>query len=177
MHDATTTFKFGKQDNLRDISVVYLSDEISLMWFRTTMTIASGNPESKILRVKFTHGGSGSWSDERTPKTKNPNLLKLTLTLPAKMQTKDPKVTEKILFWDKDNAEAPEHYKNIDLDMPTMNMDLKGLDYFLTTNLLLPGAHLFIADDPSGKRGANFGLFMPRDVLLTGQVATEIKGV
>ncbi|KAL2063763.1 hypothetical protein VTL71DRAFT_5568 [Oculimacula yallundae] len=177
MKDDDTIFQFGKKDGWSHVDVSYMSGEQKLRWYRQHFQLAGVSPpESKELRLKFGHGGTGSWSDDRTPATKTPNLLKLAFKLDDKFHTKDPKVTEKVFFWDVDDAEAPQHYKNIEIGMPKIDFDMGGLDYFLTTNLLLPGAHLFIADDPTGKKGPNFGLFMPRDVILTGEVATEIKG-
>jgi hypothetical protein len=178
MHDEDTVFNLGKQDAFRDIGLAYVSDTQNLGWYHyTALTLSASVPDQKKVSVKFAHGGSAQWTDDRTPNTKTPNMLKLQFTLPAKFQTKDKSVTEKILFWDKDNADAPDQYKDIDISLPTLDFKLSGLDYFLTTNLILPGAQVFIADEPSGKKGANFGLFMPRDVILTGQVATDLKEV
>lgn len=44
------------------------------------------------------------------------------------------------------------------------------LDYFLTTNLLCPGKHLFKADAIGAS--TNKGLALPHDFILTGEIST-----
>lgn len=179
MHDEDTTFTFGKQDPFRDISISYLSGTQNLNWGQVIAQPGITNTVAGITTsLKFFHGGSAIWTDDRTPGTKTPNMLKLQFTLPANFEIKDKNSTEKILLlFNLEGAEPPEKYKEIDIALPTIDFNLRALDYFLTTNLILPGAHLFIADEPSGKEGAEHGLYMPRDVLLTGKVAKELVNV
>ena len=172
MHDEDTVFQFGKQDMPQDISVAYLSGTQNLQWMKLSLTIVSlSTPDSKNVSLKFAHSGAASWADDRTPGTTTPNMLKLQFRLPEYFQVKDETVTEKVLFWDT-SADRPEHYGVISVPLPSLDMSLPGLDYFLTTNLILPGAHLFIADPVDDQTN---GLFVPRDVLLTGQVAQDVK--
>ncbi|KAL6718462.1 hypothetical protein ACLMJK_004553 [Lecanora helva] len=177
MHDEDTTFSFGNQNNYREISIKYLSGVQNLSWYNQVMTVSPTPPQFKTTSLKFSHGGSAKWIDDRTQGTKTPNLLKLQFSLPSKFEIKDKSSTEKILFWDKNNAQPPDQYKDIDISLPPIDFNLRALDYFLTTNLVLPGAQLFIADEPSGKAGQDYGLFMPRDVILTGKVAKDLVKV
>ncbi|MCJ1281789.1 hypothetical protein MMC26_001112 [Xylographa opegraphella] len=175
MHDKETTFHFGKPQSSSAVTVDYDSGVVQTSWFLTSVSLGNSRVDSKTIRMRFTHGGSAAWQDGRLET--NPNLLKLKFTMPTKFTVKDKDATGKFLFWDVEHVDLPEPYKNVDVDLPTMNFDLKGLDYFLTTNLVLPGARLFIADDPTSKSGDAHGLFVPRDTLLTGKIATELKAV
>ena len=59
---------------------------------------------------------------------------------------------------------------------PSFSADFKPLNYFLATNLLLPGAHLFVQDPPVPSTPTdNKGVAMPRDTILTGQIAKRIE--
>ena len=49
---------------------------------------------------------------------------------------------------------------------------MNTLEYFLATNLLYPGKHIFKADSPSSK-GIGKGLALPHDLILTGQVKLD----
>ncbi|KAK6544733.1 hypothetical protein TWF694_001418 [Orbilia ellipsospora] len=68
--------------------------------------------------------------------------------------------------WGGKENEVPAVYKSITVKVPQMNLDLPGIDYFLTTNLLLPGARLFKAKDPQRN------LATPRDLILLGDIAS-----
>lgn len=57
-----------------------------------------------------------------------------------------------------------------------MGAELAPLNYFLATNLLFPGKHVFFADNPVPKaKGDQNGLAMPRDTIITGQIASKIE--
>ncbi|KAF5855744.1 hypothetical protein ETB97_008553 [Aspergillus alliaceus] len=51
----------------------------------------------------------------------------------------------------------------VDIDVP-----MADLDYFLTSNLLFSGQHIFIADSPKPDSNYDHGLAVPRGLILTG---------
>lgn len=57
----------------------------------------------------------------------------------------------------------------VDIDIP-----MADLDYFPTTNLLFSGQHIFIADSPKPDSNSDHGVAVPRDLILTGQVAEKV---
>ena len=182
MHDENTTFNLGKENAYRDISISYLSGVQTLSWYYLVASVGISPPDTIKTTLKFSHGGSAKWTDDRgtassSSNTKNPNLLKLQFSLPAKFDIKSKNSTGNNSFWDKNDVDPPEKYKDIQVSLPNIDFNLRALDYFLTTNLILPGAQLFIADEPSGKAGDNYGLFMPRDTILTGKVAKDLVQV
>ncbi|KAK6815970.1 hypothetical protein RU639_008987 [Aspergillus parasiticus] len=64
---------------------------------------------------------------------------------------------------------VPEGWSKVNPPVPKLDLKMKALDYFLTTNLLLPGKHVFNAHNPSDATKAT-GLAVPRDLILTGDV-------
>ena len=130
---------------------------------------------SKTVQMRFPHDGSASWQNGRL--YTNQNLLKLKSSIPSKFEVKDKDATGRFLFWDVEHVDLPEPYSDINIDLPTMNFPFKCLDYFLTTNLVLPNAPISIADEPTSKSGDAHRLFIPRDMLLMGKIATELKAV
>ena len=53
---------------------------------------------------------------------------------------------------------------NLSIAVPPFSLDLGAIDFFLTTNLLLPGQHIFKL------RAVPDNLYFPRDILLQGDV-------
>ncbi|KAF3040476.1 hypothetical protein E8E12_005074 [Didymella heteroderae] len=166
MHATDTEFTLTK-DGPSALEVKYDSGVQTLSWFRTTIT--GGIPEDKKVRLRFKHGGKANWVEVNNEK--RPNLLKLSFDMPKQFEVTDKDATGKILFWDIDHVEIPEPYKDVSVSLTEMDFDLRGLDYFLTTNLILPGAKMFIADQTKPDDSKTHGLFVPRDVLLTGKIA------
>ncbi|KAL2815225.1 hypothetical protein BDW59DRAFT_166898 [Aspergillus cavernicola] len=72
------------------------------------------------------------------------------------------------------SGQLPSHYEKLTM---TLDLDIAmgNLDYFLTTNLLFPGKHIFIADPPTPNINYDHGLAVPRDLILTGQVTDKLR--
>jgi hypothetical protein len=58
---------------------------------------------------------------------------------------------------------VPDFYKDLDLKIADINLEIPNLNFFATTNLLSPGAHVIHIDSGSG-------IQTPHDFLLVGQV-------
>lgn len=67
-------------------------------------------------------------------------------------------------------SEAPKHYTRLEVPSPKINMEMKALEYFLTTNLLFPGKHVFHAHALTAENKDKKGLAVPRDLILTGDI-------
>lgn len=119
-------------------------------------------------------GGTGHWvgpSDEE--KKKNPNLIKLDISM-DKAFTILPTSASQFSWFGSSREHVPDELKKVSINVPAMDLNLGGLDYFLTTNLILPGSNVFMADSPKSEKGCTYGLAMPRDCILTGTVADSL---
>ncbi len=55
---------------------------------------------------------------------------------------------------------------------PDIDLNMDPLDYFLTTNLLLAGQHVFKSDDLD-ENSSSKGLAIPHELILTGDIKTS----
>ncbi|KAJ9105057.1 hypothetical protein QFC19_003689 [Naganishia cerealis] len=71
-------------------------------------------------------------------------------------------------IWEKiasgDGPGVPDGWKYLKVTISPLSLNFGGLDYFLATNLLFPGEHVFNADP------ITTGLHIPRDTLITGNL-------
>ncbi|KAJ9115814.1 hypothetical protein QFC22_004955 [Naganishia vaughanmartiniae] len=86
-----------------------------------------------------------------------PKLIKTTAS-----PSSDRSVWDKITMGETPNV--PDAWNGLKITAPAITLDFGGLDYFLGTNLLFPGAHIFKADPVAT------GFYIPRDTLITGNL-------
>lgn len=117
--------------------------------------------KSGAVDAKFSITGTASWG--RGPKPElYPNQLQLLFTFASQLGiTIEAKKQEWWkLFFGGTNA-LPPHARGINPSAPAISVDMTPMDYFLTTNLLFPGEHIFHVDDPSQTTDMQ-GLMTPR---------------
>ncbi|CAK7229216.1 hypothetical protein SCUCBS95973_007146 [Sporothrix curviconia] len=142
---------------------------------RTTPDDYERSPSSRRSsgRITFKYGGHGAWTASKDP-AHHPNQLGVSWALDAQLTSVAE--ADQPDFWDSFFGgmvgEVPPKYRNLTLTAPTLDLTLTPLDYFLTTNLLLPGQHVFLADAPVADSSTS-GIAAPRDVILTGRVAVN----
>ncbi|KAF3921112.1 hypothetical protein AA313_de0209872 [Arthrobotrys entomopaga] len=115
------------------------------------------------LDVKFKFNAQGSW-------TVNDNKIALKFAVP-KTFSADPKPQDPSFwkrFWNTQNSLYTSVFNSIAPPVPDINISFKDLDYFLTTNVLFPGKNVFKVRDSSEK------LFVPRDLVILGQIAQNL---
>ncbi|KAF5544644.1 hypothetical protein FMEXI_6473 [Fusarium mexicanum] len=154
-------------------------DPFSLSWSSSTKTIKSKSHQSGSMQgqrppsqysscsATFSYAGTGQWKGSSDP-IKHPNQLGVEWALDQSLSIKIQ--PEKPNWWEIYNGkvgDVPSNYKDIRPKAPSLNLSLKPLDYFLTTNLLFPGQKIFIADE------VEYSLSTPRDTLLTGNIAVN----
>ncbi|KAH6689665.1 hypothetical protein F5X68DRAFT_230281 [Plectosphaerella plurivora] len=148
----------------------------SLSWTSDTKTINcdewyhSQDMKTSSCDVSFSLQGSGQWVPSND--NEHPNRLGITTNFDeyfkVKVTPKEPS------FWERFGGQVggiPEKYRNVQAKAPIANLRLDYLDYFLTTNLLLPGQRVFVADAPApATASVQAGIATPRDTILTGNV-------
>lgn len=66
------------------------------------------------------------------------------------------------------------HYKKLEVPAPGIKLEMKALDYFLTTNILFPGNQVFHAHQlTEANKKLGLGLAFPRDLILTGDIKSN----
>ncbi|PLN82659.1 hypothetical protein BDW42DRAFT_192863 [Aspergillus taichungensis] len=109
------------------------------------------------------------------PGDTSPNLLNLKFTEHDRYGVKTE--AQQPTFWEEwlmgGSGELPDFYRNLSAPRPNIDLTMHALDYFLTTNVFLPGQHIFKAHSPVADASKSKGLAFPRDLILTGDVATE----
>ncbi|GAB1208470.1 hypothetical protein APSETT445_007220 [Aspergillus pseudonomiae] len=151
------------------VKVSYTSlPQKNLEWVEGTST-DSGIPHG-MFDLTFRLNISGSWTKGSDPK--QPNILEVEFT---KNNTFDVEANgKKPGFFDwMGFQQVPDFYSKLKVNV-NKDLQMGRLDYFLTTNLLFPGKHVFIADSPLVDATKNHGLMVPRDVILTGKVAESL---
>ncbi|KAB8232029.1 uncharacterized protein BDW43DRAFT_281371 [Aspergillus alliaceus] len=116
------------------------------------------------MYIKFKWNGTGLWQDRKDPSHPNrigvkfENTNAWILGVPGKIPPWwRPSSPEELLdYYDK-------LMMTVDIDVP-----MADLDYFLTSNLLFSGQHIFIADSPKPDSNYDHGLAVPRGLILTG---------
>ncbi|KAJ6261080.1 hypothetical protein Dda_3745 [Drechslerella dactyloides] len=72
--------------------------------------------------------------------------------------------------------DVPDVWKSIQVNIPVRVVSFPSVNYFLVTNILLPGQHIFNADnivaDVSNGKAITSGFAMPWDMILTGGIAS-----
>ncbi|KAG8670828.1 hypothetical protein FPOAC2_04131 [Fusarium poae] len=129
----------------------------------------------------FTWGSKGTWQGGNE---KFPNSLQLDFQhkpmYDVKMKGHDMKsLPAKFLnglLGIEERDKIPHHYSKMEIPRPDANLEMKGLDYFLTTHLLFPGKQVFFPHDLNDKNKAKgMGMAIPRDVILTGDIRSSFK--
>lgn len=158
----------------------------NLSWTSNTKTVKSnewvpnasghgGSYSYSSCQAYFTYNGTGQWRGSTDP-VHHPNQLGMNWTLDSTLSTHI--TADKPDFWDTiggKKGEIPGKYRDLKPSAPQLDLTLKPLDYFLTTNLLLPGQHAFHADNPvPASANVQAGIATPRDTILTGNVATNM---
>ncbi|KAE8365761.1 hypothetical protein BDV27DRAFT_156643 [Aspergillus caelatus] len=128
-------------------------------------TLASGN-----VTLTFTWNAVGSWSGGTAA---HPNLLQLDFK--GDNEYKTIQTADKPTFWLSwmGGLNYPSFYDNIRAPKPNIDLSMDALDYFLTTNVFFPGKEIFKAHSPIAGADRSTGLAVPRDLILTGDVASD----
>lgn len=133
-------------------------------------------PRYGSCRLTFSWKGTGQWR-ESADKSAHPNLLGMDFTFNNRFDVKVD--AESMGFFKRlvgGSDAIPPEYKELQVTAPKLNFEIKSLDYFLTTNVLLPGHHIFVADPPvPAEEQSGSGLTTPRDTVLTGRLATSLE--
>jgi hypothetical protein len=152
------------------------SSEQVMKWHEHDVTYAAGEvvpiDDYGTARATFSLKGQGHWVGP-SDHAKAPNEIGLQLKLDNHFSTTI--TTDRVSWWAElfgGSSSLPDEYK--DLSPPAPNFDIKiALNYFLTTNLILPGMWLFNADDPVGVDD-NHGFALPQDAILTGKINDQL---
>ncbi|KAK3384674.1 hypothetical protein B0T24DRAFT_689968 [Lasiosphaeria ovina] len=132
----------------------------------------SGDDHTGTTDITFSFNGEGAWVNNTDG---NADILNFAWTLPDGFNIDAVPEKKDLNWWDRiwsdwDNG-VPSDLKNLKFSLPSLS-SVNSINYFLTTNLLLPGHHVF-APDPLQAQTVNDqkGISIPYDVLLTGSVA------
>ncbi|OIW32925.1 hypothetical protein CONLIGDRAFT_666337 [Coniochaeta ligniaria NRRL 30616] len=146
------------------VTTEWKSKEIRLCWSYHHDSIFKDltTNERGAAKLTFSLYGNGTWTGVG-------NNLGIYITHPASFGT--PKTEFDGGPWEKVlngfSGKVPDEYTKLNPAVPSLDFNFSALDYFLTTNLVLPGATLFNADKPDGN-----GLGVPRDTVVAGTIAT-----
>ncbi|KAE8131252.1 hypothetical protein BDV38DRAFT_276117 [Aspergillus pseudotamarii] len=167
-----TSISFSSDINSKAHKISYTSDEQHVDWSYYTTTVGMNGERWMVehhgtTNLVFGWTATGSWKDRKT--TGHPNMLGLEWTGDKDWTiTKSAKDQE---WWEVitgGSTNIPENLQNLTVPRPNVDLEMNTLDYFLTTNLLYPGKHIFNADDPSSA-STDKGLALPHDLILTGE--------
>jgi len=154
------------------LSLEYSSPEQTMNWSYThwagsDMTMHKKTDRGTVFAT-FSLQGHGQWRGSSDPQ-KRPNELGLQIEFNDKFKfTARP--DSKSWFETNKSDKVPYQLNSIATPSPHFSVDI-AMDYFLTTNILLPGQYVFKADNPVAPSGqADHGLAMPRDTILTGKI-------
>ncbi|GKT82048.1 hypothetical protein ColTof4_14471 [Colletotrichum tofieldiae] len=178
LSDTLSTFTINGEravSSQKAVDIIYKSESKRMEW-RTKNWNQGANGggvfsnEKGVCNITFTYTVEGQWTSGDP--TKSPNQLGFKFTFGNTLKTTA--TSDAASGWEKvfgKSDSVPEEYKNLAPTAPVLKIELKNLDYFLATNLLLPGQHIFHAHAPAaGSSDSNSGLASPRDVLLTGDI-------
>ncbi|EWY79788.1 hypothetical protein FOYG_17078 [Fusarium oxysporum NRRL 32931] len=158
------------------ISIAYASNRQDINWNSSyDSEDADGNPfpvrHSGTVGATFTLKGAGQWTQSSDP-VNAPNQLGLALTFDKTFGVStygEPQSGWDQWFSGKSEA-VPDAFQNINPQAPNFQAQIY-MDYFLTTNLILPGQYVFKADNPVAMSStSDHGLATPRDTILTAQM-------
>jgi hypothetical protein len=152
------------------VNISYTSETQRMNW-GSSVTIG-GNPtsdEGGVVNAVFSFTGTARWGRGPNPEL-YPNQLQLLFSFGSHLGVKvDP---QKYSWWEQifgAKNSLPPSARDIRPAAPVISVDMTPMDYFLTTNLLFPGEHIFHIDDPSQTTEMQ-GLMTPRDTILTGMI-------
>lgn len=164
-----TTISFDSGINSKSNEIKYTSARQRVKWEdRESGAFQRGYIRDGTTNLEFVWTAKGSWKDKKT--AEHPNLLGLDWTGDKDWTIN--KGAEEQEWWERifgGSTAIPEHLRNLKVPSPNMKLEMNTLDYFLTTNLLYPGKHIFNADDPSSD-STDKGLALPHDLILTGEI-------
>ncbi|KAH8689860.1 hypothetical protein BGW36DRAFT_432825 [Talaromyces proteolyticus] len=149
------------------VTLSYESDRLQSEWYSDTGT--GGHIPYNDMYFNFEWAGTGKWEAAEGDK---PNKIRLRFENTNEWIVKVS--GSKPPWWIPDEPDRlPNVYEKlvmkVDIDIP-----IAELDYFLTTNLLFPGQHVFKAHAPYTKGDDHKGLAVPRDLILTGDVNDKL---
>ncbi|KAL3468736.1 hypothetical protein BJX99DRAFT_242816 [Aspergillus californicus] len=148
------------------ITLTYKSDVKKVKWTRSRFDGQSYSNKSGDVNLQFGLNGVGWWEGG--------DRNQIHLNFRRNNDIRVDASAEKPPWWaPAGSGQLPSHYKKLTM---TLDLDIAigSLDYFLTTNLLFPGQHVFIADSPTPDADNNHGLAVPRDLILTGQITDKL---
>lgn len=147
------------------VAVTYKSDKKKVNWYQRTSGPNFHNLKQGVVDLEFALDGVGWW--------KGGGRNQIHLNFRRDNDIKVHATAAKPPWW-AGSGQLPPHYEKLTM---TLDLDIAmgSLDYFLTTNLLFPGQHVFIADSPTPDADYNHGLGVPRDMILTGQVTGKVE--
>jgi hypothetical protein len=152
-------------------SLNWTSYEQALHW-KVLFGVAHVLDSQGTTRVTFQFNGSASWKAPLaiTP-SESPNLISLgPFTHDECFSTVI--TQDSVDAWqnirNKTSLVDPPSFTGTMIEVPPIGLSMKPMDYFLTTNLLFPGTHMFVADPPTR-------LATPRDMILTGNVGQVLQ--
>lgn len=157
------------------VTIAYKSDEYSIYWERskretTRGDIIPGNlVEDGWVKPTFYWNAHGKWGSKSTGQ--HNNILTLTFTLDSLWNITYRSEGSDSWFLGS-TTRIPGYFRNRSVPAPSISLEMKALDYFLTTNILFPGKHLFKADPPIANNDKSKGLAVPKDLILTGEIQT-----
>ncbi|KAK4140763.1 uncharacterized protein C8A04DRAFT_14673 [Dichotomopilus funicola] len=150
------------------IKVSYASGTLNMGWSHSTPG-REGHHEYGSVDLDFTFTGTATWTRGPNPE-QHPNQLGMSFSfasvLGVKVNPKNHTIWERMCGA---SDALPPHAKDIHPEAPKISIDMSPMDFFLTTNLLFPGEHIFHMDDP-GQTTELQGLMTPRDTILTGTI-------
>ncbi|EIT73596.1 hypothetical protein AO1008_04773 [Aspergillus oryzae 100-8] len=170
LSDPETTISFGDGIISKSNKINYTNKQ-QVKWKIDTVTGRVPGHEHGTTNLEFKWTATGSWKDKKTPG--HPNLLGFDWA--GDKNWTITKSAEDVHWWEAFGGASnkiPEPLQNLQVPSPNTKLEMNTLDYFLTTNLLYPGKHIFDADDPSSG-STDKGLAFPHDLILTGE--TKIK--
>ncbi|KAB8277167.1 hypothetical protein BDV30DRAFT_234968 [Aspergillus minisclerotigenes] len=167
LSDPETTISFGDGIISKSNKISYTNKQ-QVKWKIDTVTGRIPGHEHGTTNLEFKWTATGSWKDKKTPG--HPNLLGFDWA--GDKNWTITKSAEDVHWWEAfggASSKIPEPLQNLQVPSPNTKLEMNTLDYFLTTNLLYPGKHIFNADDPSSG-STDKGLAFPHDLILTGEI-------
>jgi len=152
------------------VTVSYASTTQAMSW--SSQSVGVGHvppiPNTGTADAVFNLGGTAQCA---TSSANHPNELSLSFTFDETFTVSVQAQSQS--FWQEicgGQDTVPQEYLNLSPVAPSISLSLPPLDYYLTTNLILPGKYVFIADPPVASSDNAHGLASPRDTILTGQI-------
>lgn len=170
MDEPAATLAINPQQSSTDnapFSVAYASDVQNMEWqtfdYYSGYEVGSGTSQNT-----FNLTGQGQWCGSSNA-SQYPNEIGFNLSFGDSLTCVCQSTTH--AWWQQIMGGGnPPAYQSVKPQIQEASVSMR-LDYFLTTNLLFPGAYIFMADNPVASDGdTDHGIATPRDTILTGQV-------